>query len=200
MTVKSDADLFSLVRILKNKSDKPTARHEAANILRNSGYCNLTNDLLDVLVDSSDMSVFRSWAIQHLFINLNEKYDPENAKTIETNLIKYLDDPDLSVKREAILSLVKINNQEGINRVMYSLDNNCEDTLSLAIRCALILNMQEYKSKIRTYLTNHNESIQISAIVALGKWKDELARPVIESMCSSNNVRVSNAAKKALLN
>ena len=196
--IRFEEDVPKVVAVVQDPEDDDTIRHESIELLRRSGYPDLTNLVLGVLDNPREQPRFRAFCVQHLWIN-SQTASAEEIGKITSVLYRSLNDRDLPVRREALLALVHMGDPLGQETaVKWLLDDNAKGTRDLAIRCIHDLNMKEYIPTIRKYLYDPDEVIRIAAIVALSQWDDEESRPAFSAAAKSDSIRVQRAGQAAL--
>jgi HEAT repeat protein len=197
-TAQRNSAPMTLATTVLNTQEDDTNRHEAIEALHRSGYVGLTSLVLRVFVNPQESPRFRSFCIQHLWVN-SQTAGPEELGKITTALHESLNDRDLPVRRESLLALVRMGDPLGQETaVKWLLDENASNTRDLAIRCVHDLNMKEYIPTIRKYLYDPDEVIRIAAIVALSQWGDEESRPAFSAAAKSDSIRLQRAGQAAL--
>jgi len=186
------------VKLLLDVNVDDTSRNEAANLLRRSGYSGLTDDLVKVLNNPNEGPRFRSFCVQHLWMN-HEKASSKERKIIVEALKKSLVDRHIPVRREALLALVRLKDPIGkITAVKWLKAEDTDNVRDLAIRCVKKLDLREHIPTIRSYLSYKNSTIRIATIVALSEWGDETSRPSFEAAAKSKIYRMQKAGKAAI--
>ena len=184
--------------ILLDSEINDTSRNEAANLLRRSGDKDLTPRLIRALGDPKNSARFRSFCVQHLWMNLKGAKAAERGRIIAV-LHGALEDKEVRVRREALLALVREKDARGCAAAVAWLTSpEAEDVRDLAIRCVKELELKEHIPEIRKHLEAKNESTRIAAIVALSQWGDEASRPAFELAAKSRVLRISRAGEAAL--
>jgi hypothetical protein len=102
-----EEDVRAVVSVLRDTADSQTVRNEAANLLRRAGYAGLADELLDILRDPKETPRFRGFCVQHLWQSAKDA-PPEEAERIGEEIRALLGDPDLPVRREALLACVEV--------------------------------------------------------------------------------------------
>jgi hypothetical protein len=196
--VDNKTDIAALASVLKDNEDRDAIRHEAANILRRSGYEQLTDDVIGILDSPEESERFRSFCVQHLSLNLKKAGPDERAK-IMARLRRALGDPDIGVRREALLALVRADDAKGKEVAeKWLVQEGADKVRDLAIRCVRELGLREHIPVIRGFLRDENEVVHIAAIVTLGQWGDEKSRPAFEEAATSQSSRLQRAGRLAL--
>jgi len=195
---KDPKDVSALVAVAMDSKDSDTARNEALNLLRRSGYRDLTQRLLILLGDPKNSPRFRSFCIQHLSMNLTAAGKDERAKIIEA-LRRYLADKEIKVRRECLLALVRDGDEKGKSTaVSWLISPEGQGARDLAIRCVRELGLKEHIPTVRKHLVDKDVPTRIAAIVALSEWKDEASRPAFEEASKSKTLRIQRAGQAAL--
>ena len=194
-----EEDIPSLVYVLRDPSDDDNVRHEVANLLRRSNYSGLTEDLLFVLENPLEKERFRNFVIQHLYLGY-EKGSIDERSEIKTTLKKSLNDQHVSVRREALLSLGRMDDPIAIKTaVLWLDDDDHNDVHDLAIRVMREGGNRGSITKIRTFIHNPvNESACVSAIVTLGEWRDSVSIESLRELQNNGSPRVQRACSLAL--
>jgi HEAT repeat protein len=193
--VENTADV--LVIILDIKKD-PTTRNEAANLLRRSECLSLTENLVRSLGSAEEGPLWRSYCIQHLYMN-SEKAMPDEKEKIAGVLRSSLSDRHTRVRREALLALCRLKDPLGQETaVKWLTAKEGEGPRDVAIRCCEDLGLCDQAPAVRKLATDPDESTAVQAIGTLGRWGDEASRPLFEDAAKSKSLRLQNAAKAAL--
>jgi len=195
-------DFPALHSVLADTQDSDTVRNEVANLLARSNDPGLADALIKVLENPAEQARFRSFATQHLGRQL-ESNEQSVKDRVTSRLRKALDDRHISVRREALLALVRARDAVGIETterwfsspVRGELEDEC---LDLAIRLIYDLDRRQQIPSIRRYTRDGNETVRIAAIVALSQWGDEESRPAFEEAAKSKVVRLQRAGNAAL--
>jgi len=192
---KEDTDAVRTV--LLDSKDNDTVRHEAAELLRRSGY-DTTDDLVGILEDPEEKERFRSWAVQHLYLNSKGASSEKRERIVQMQR-EALQDRHVGVRREALLALVRTGDPKGKETaIRWLTDEDATKVRDLAIRCVRELDLREHIPTIRKYLRDENEVVRIAAIVTLSQWGDEESRPAIEEAAKSGSFRLRRCAELAL--
>ncbi len=195
---KDPKDVSALIAVAMDTKDDDAARNEALNLLRRSGYKDLTSRILIILGDPKNSPRFRAFCIQHLSLSLEAAGGEERGRILEA-LHRYLEDKEIKVRREALLALVRARDEKGkATAVAWLTDPGATDARDLAIRCVQELELKEHIPAIRKHLADQDEPTRIAAIVALSQWKDAESRPAFEEAAKSKVVRISRAGQAAL--
>jgi hypothetical protein len=196
--VESEQDLAALCRALTDAAENETLRMEIAGLLQNHKGSGPTDALLRVLRSPDESARFRSLCVLQLW-RRGCRVNGEESRQIRGALRDCLHDRDLPVRREALLALVRDNDEIGrLTAVAWLRDKAENDTHDLAIRCVRDLDLREHASLVRGFLQNTNEEIFVAAIAALGQWRDPESRATFETAASSGNPRVQRAGRTAL--
>ena len=196
--VRAQKDVSALIAVVMDHDDADAVRNEALNLLRRSRVKGLTERLVRLLGDPKNSARFRSYCIQHLWMGLESAGKEERQKIIGV-LRRSISDRHRSVRREALLALVRENDPLGkTTAVAWLTDPASADVRDLAIRCVKELELKEHIPEIRKHLHSPDEPARIAAIVALSQWKDQASRPAIEKSAASGSHRLRRAAKAAL--
>ena len=136
--------------------------------------------------------------MQHLSNNYAGAEENDKQKIREI-FYKALTDRHIEVRREVLLSLVRIGDPKGKETAVAWLTAKEKDNVrDLAIRCLHMLSLKKYIPAIRQYLYDKNEVIRIAAIVSLSQWGDRESRDAFEKAANSKSVRLQRAGKAAL--
>jgi HEAT repeat protein len=225
--VDNAEDFPALIQVLIDPQDDDTVRNEVANLLRRSHYFSGTADTLMAVLDNPvEKARFRSFAVQHLYGCLTDNnaalppsapmhasegtakapppdysLSPDAQKKITDHLHIYLADRDVEVRREALLSLVRLKDAVAAGTAVAWLNDpspSADNARDLAIRCVHDLGLREQIPAMRKYLNNPNEVIRIAAIVALSDWNDAESRPAFKEAANSKVERLQRAGKAAI--
>jgi HEAT repeat protein len=195
---KDKKDVAALIGVIMDPKDTDAARNEAVNLLRRSGYKDLTHRLSIVLGNPRNGERFRSFCIQQLWMNLKGAKAAERTGIIAA-LHRALEDKQVKVRREALLALVREKDPRGsAAAVAWLTDASTADVRDLAIRCVKQLELKQHIPTVRKYLDDKNEPTRIAAIVALSQWGDQGSRPAFEKAAKSRVLRIRRAGEGAL--
>ena len=193
-------DVRAVVGVLLDTQDNDTVRHEAANLLRRSGYAGLTDDLLKVLNNPEEKERFRSFVVQHLWLQTKDAKPGETAR-ITAVLHSSLADRHTAVRREALLALVRMKDPQGVETALKWLHDPSPEMDAVRDLCVRIVreqNLREQLPRVRDLLRSPNDDVKRQAMVAVGEWGDEESRPVLEEAAKSDKPLVKSAATAAL--
>lgn len=209
--VSDVAEVDAVVAVLRDRSEGDTIRHEAANLLRRSAYPELEQVLIDCLQHPDEQERFRSWAVQHLFMVFEERKagDPNAAATL---LAPLLDDPQPAVRREALLSLHRLDSAALANPETPNVDVVATaarwladpTTVDLALRILREREATDYLPQVRAILADETATppARIAAIVTLSEWNDAASRDAIAQIAQlpdqPANFRLRRSAQMAL--
>ena len=196
-TLKVDNPAETVALLLDPKKD-PTSRNEAANLLRRSGYGGLTDDLIKSLGSTEEGPLWRSYCIQHLWMN-TQRASGEEKQKITSVLQGAITDRHTRVRREALLALCRLKEPLGQETAIKWLTaKEGEGTRDAAIRCLEDLNLREQMPAIRKLVSDPDESTAVQAIGTLGRWGDEASRSAFDEAAKAKSPRLQNAARAAL--
>ena len=196
--VTRQEDVDAVVAVLRDTKDSDTVRNEAANLLARSGYDGLVDDLIQILQRPEEGARFRAFCVQHLWTNHAASPPAVHRRIVEV-LRERLDDPDLAVRREALLALVRLDQPEGRQTaVAWLTDPERKAERDLAVRCMGLLDARERAADIRPHVGSDDPVLRIAAISVLGKWSDQASRPALEQAAESTHIRTRRAARLAL--
>jgi len=197
-SVSDENDFLVLNTLLADPSENDTIRNEVANLLRRSSCPNLTTTLLEILNNRKEKSRFRSFAVQHLWHQIEVSSEADGSRII-FRLRELSNDQDVEVNRESLLALVRMKDPIGVQTAEVWLTSiNHAAHRDLAIRCAYELDMREKIPLIRDLLRDTDEVVRIAAIVVLSQWGDGQSRVAFEEASKSPIMRVQRAGKAAL--
>ena len=194
--VKHSEDIPAVRAVLLDTNDGDTERNEVANLLRRTNYKGLTEDLISILNNPAEGPRFRSWCIQHLWMN-HEKADAEEQQKIHETLLQAMEDRHLPVRREALLALHRLGDPKALAMAVQWL-NGKEGVRDLAIRVIRERNLREYIETIRNYARDPDPVVRIAAIVTLSQWGDQASRPAFQEAAASDIPRLQRAGRLAL--
>lgn len=189
-----------VVAIMLDIGKDATTRNEAANLLRRSEYVGLTESLVKSLGSADEGPLWRSWCVQHLYLNY-EKAMPDEKERIAGVLRVSLSDRHTRVRREALLALCRIGDplgRETAAKWLSAASKEGEGARDVAIRCCEDLDLRDQAPAVRALARDPDESTAVQAIGTLGRWTDESSRPLFEEAARSKNQRLQNAARAAL--
>lgn len=196
----NEADVRAVETVMMDWKDDAVVRNEAVNLLRRSGYEQLTSDLIQVMKVPEEGPRFRAFCMQHLWQQLGKAGHEEREK-IASVLHQSLADRHVEVRREALLALVRMRAPQGQDTAVAWLSSSGPDAdavRDLAIRCVQELGLRTQIPNVRKHVRSSNEVVRIAAIVALSQWGDEESRPAFEEAAKSSSVRLQRAGKAAL--
>ncbi len=195
---KSTLDSSAAIQVLMDTKDDDAVRNEAANLLRRSACKDLSSRLTRILWNPQEGERFRSFCVQHLWLNLPKAGEAEKAEIMAT-LHKCLADKHLAVRREALLALVREKDAQGSELAVKWLSApEGAEARDLAIHSVYELGLKERIPEVRKCLADPSDPVRIAAIVVLSQWGDEASRPAIEEAAKSKSYRLQNAAQMAL--
>jgi HEAT repeat protein len=197
-SVKDARDFPALIEVLCDVKDDDTVRNEVANLLTRSKCPDLVDALIKVLNAPEEKARFRSFCIQHLWMNYKDAGKDERIKIMGA-LEQALSDKDVPVRREALLALVRERQPKAQElAIKWLSDPESNGVRDLAIRCVKDLDLRDQIPTVRKYLRDADEPTRIAAIVALSQWGDQESRPAFEEAASSKSVRLQRAGTLAL--
>jgi len=198
--VENEADFQALDDCLRNADDHDTVRNEVANLLRRSNYLQLADSLIFVLENAAEKPRFRAFAVQHLGgAELPNDYDVK--KRVAEKLQSLLQDKDVEVRREALLTLTRKHEPLAAATAVEWLSSphrGQQEVRDLAIRCIRELGLREHAPIVKQLASDENESVRIAAIVTLSDWQDVESATVFEAAARSNSTRLHRAGQAAL--
>jgi len=173
-------------------------RNNAVNELRRLKYEGLEDLLILILARQHEKPRFRSFAVQHLG-ELFSEVSRGRGEVIRDKLRMFLNDRHTEVKREALLSLVRLKDPIGTTTCIafFRKPRENEALLDLLIRCMVELDKKEMAPEIRKLVSWNSEDVQVAAIAALGAFCDEASRSEVMNAIHSQNSRVRRAAEVA---
>jgi hypothetical protein len=196
--VKDAMDFPALLGVLCDVKDDDTVRNEVANLLTRSKCPGLVDALIKVLNAPEEKARFRSFCIQHLWMNYKDAGKDDRTKIMGA-LEQALSDKDMPVRREALLALVRERQPKAQELgVKWLSDPKGNGVRDLAIRCVKDLDLRDQIPTVRKYLRDSDEPTRIAAIVALSQWGDQESRPAFEEAANSKSVRLQRAGTLAL--
>jgi hypothetical protein len=196
LAFKTDLDL--LARTLRDTAEGDTLRHEIANLLLSHKYPGLTDILIGILDSPGEQERFRAFCVQHLWRRAGEAPTDERNRIADL-LRESLNDRHTAVRREALLALVRDNDELGRSAAgQWLTDPKATAVRDLAIRCVREMNLRDYTDAIRASLEDTNEVVRIAAIVTLGEWGDDASRSSFQRAASSDSERLRRAGRRAL--
>lgn len=199
-SISDENDCCVLSRVLADPNDNDTIRNEVANLLRRSKYPGLTDALLAVLDNPAEKPRFRSFAVQHLWQQVDGA-EKEDRNRIRAKMHELIADRHVEVRREALLALVRMRESVGQSTAagwLTAKEPSAESTRDLAIRCVYDLGLRDQIPVIRSYAYDPSEVTRIAAIVALSQWGDEDSREAFTDAADSSSIRLQRAGKAAL--
>ena len=197
--VKHDSDLALLEQALLDQNGEDVIRHELANLLRRSGYKQLTDNLIAILNNTEESERFRNFAVQHLFSNYADADADERARILGS-LRSCLNDRHTAVRREGLYGLYRIGERDTLTIAQQWLADDLDDgTHDLAIR---VLRESKYTAALpqmrKISTSSKAEPIRIAAITTLGAWQDAQSERLLVDLQRSESVRVQRACQLAL--
>ena len=142
----------------------------------------------------------RLLAVQQMTAGLAEISDDE-LEAVRAELAGLLEDPDPSVKTEALEGLVELGDDRVAGVVQDWLTNpdaSYEPLRHAGIRNAYRLGMTDQLPLIREYLSHGDPFTRMTALTAVGAMGDEASRELVEAATRDENRRVVRYAKRAL--
>jgi hypothetical protein len=192
-------DIKAVAGVLLDTKDNDTVRHEAANLLRRSNYAGLTQDLLTVLRKPEEKERFRSFVVQHLWSQARDRQD-ERPRIVD-ELHACLEDRHVAVRRDALLALVRLEDQAGVETALKWFGDakpESEGVQDLCVRVIRERDLREHLPAIRKLIGSPNEDAARQAMVTVGQWGDRESRPLLEEAAKSTRPLVKRAADAAL--
>jgi|GEM_PF-4758380 len=199
--VKNAEDLAAVAAVLRDPGDDDTVRHEAAELLRRSGYTGIIDDLNYVLANPKEGERFRSWAVQHLHNMLSHLPTDAERQNVRDIWVSLLQDRHVSVRAETLLALCRTGDPKGAETAIAWLNDPRPEFNAvryIAIRCVHDLDLRAQISAIRTCLKSGDEHTRTVAMVALSDWRDQSSRGAFEAAASSANPRLQRVGNSAL--
>jgi len=203
--VNSKEEIDAVVALLLDTQDGDTPRNEAINLLRRSGYRDLERDLITVARNKNERPRFRTFAVQHLGISIEQaerepktprSWSPLYVRDLCAELLK--NEPN-EVQREALYALIRARDARASDVIAQGFSNpQWEGSRDLLIRGALELNMVSKIAEIRPFAYSEDVNVRVAALNALAQWKDEASRPAMEEALASKVARIKNAGEVAL--
>lgn len=190
-------DIAAVASVLTDHRDDDTVRHEAAELLRRSGYKGLTRDLTAILDSPDENERFRSWAVQHL--GQNALATPRDKKVIVPVLKDGLADRHPAVRRESLLALHRLNVPAASSTAQEWLHaQDSESVRDLAIRVVRERDLREELPRIRELAASPSVVTRIAALVTLAEWGDSDSRDLMEEAAASDTPRLKRCGEMAL--
>lgn len=196
-------EMSAVAALAKNPQEADVIRHQAIEMLRRSEYAGLTT-LLIVLIDApEERERFRSFVAQHLGMLVEPDVitfvgDADRIRAKE-RLVALLNDRHAAVRREALLALARVRDEQAITIVRTGLDDPAwHEARDLIVRCAGELDQRALIPRIRPLAFDDNAEIRIAALNALGSWRDAPSIAAFREARQSGIVRVQNAGAAAL--
>jgi HEAT repeat protein len=173
-------------------------RQEVAQLLLRSEYDGFGRDVVKLIEDPSETPDFRAYCVQYLW----QWARAQSADSRESALIALracLDSDAVQVSREALLALVRLEDQQGEEAaVEWLMSENADGVRDAAIRCVREIGLREHTPRIREFLYDKDEIVRIVAIAALSQWGDEKSHPAVEEAAKSDSIRLRRCAELAL--
>lgn len=199
--VKNAEDLAAVAAVLRDPGDDDTVRHEAAELLRRSGYTGIVDDLNYVLANPRENERFRSWAVQHLHNTWKHLPGDNERKTVRDIWVSLLQDRHVSVRAETLLALCRTGDPKGAETAIAWLNDPRPEFNAvryIAVRCVHDLDLRAQIPAIRNCLNSNDEHTRTVAMVALSDWRDQSSRGAFEAAAFSTNPRLQRVGKSAL--
>lgn len=193
-------DIGAVSTVLADTKDDDAVRNEAADLLRRSAYPQLTDDLIKVLSNPEEKERFRSFCVQHLYSN-HKRASPVEKEKIASTLRECLTDRHVKVRREALLALHRLKDQEAealARKWLHDEGEAADAVRDLAIRIIRERGLRDELPTIRRLARDKDTVIRIAALVTLAEWRDKESRPLMGAAAESDNVRLQRCGKLAL--
>lgn len=191
--------IAAVTAMLRDADEEDTVRNEAINLLRRSGCAALPEVLLSLLDQPGEQERFRSFVVQHLGVELAACSDPMLGSRLSGRLRLALQDAQPAVRREAFLALSQV--QDAAVEDLLGADPSSPrhaGMRDLAIRLLVERDRREALPAVRALADDPDEATRIAAIHALGAWRDETSRPILEAARDAGQERTRRAATLAL--
>lgn len=200
-TVVFPDDQAAVVTVLEDPEDDDTVRHEAAELLRRSGYGSLTDCLIGLLASPAERPRFRSWSVQHLGLNLEHADGAERARILDA-LRQAVHHPEIETRREALFALANAGDATGAQVAIAWLSDPspaADATRAIAIRCVQeVLDRRDQLPVVRRYARAADEEIRIAALVALSQWHDAESLEAFAEAAADGSARLRRCGTAAL--
>jgi hypothetical protein len=198
-TVHGDAEIAAVVALVCDRSEGDTERHQGVELLRRSRYAAL-DDLCWTLVQSPDeRERFRAFLTQYVGLGCMAENSEPRKRVIVDRLRTLLEDRHRAVRREALHSLVRVEDDVAAAIVHTGLDDpKWRDCRDLIMQCAYALDDRQLIPAIRPIAYDEDVTSRIAAINVLGRWRDEVSRGAFVEAGESSILRVRRAAQLAL--
>jgi hypothetical protein len=197
--VRHPEDTDALLGVLRNPLESDVLRNELCNFFERSDSPALAPLLLQILRTPGESERFRAFCIQHLSILASKPESQSLRAEINRTFAGLLNDSQESVRREAMLALVRGRDPAASRAVAAALENPADPAMhDLAIRCCRDLGMTQHIQAVRAFLHSTDEEARISAIVTLSQWRDAASSNAFESAAASSNPRLRQAGQTAI--
>jgi len=195
-------DLAALYRVLGDRRDSDTIRHEAAQLLRDRRDPGLAEALLKVLADPEEGERFRFFATQHLgeLFQRALTAGDERARELRADLRHLLaDDRHVLVRRQALLSLGKAWDPVTKEAMVAALEAPGDGPLvDTAMRLAVIHRDEALYPHLRRRAWAEDLFVRRRAVACLGELKDAASRPAFEAAAAAKDEALAEAGRLAL--
>jgi len=199
-SISDPIDQEAVAKVLLDVFDDDSIRNEAAELLARSNYPRLVERLEEVLHNPQESERFRGWAVQHVGTNARSAQGQDLA--IATMILRgCLNDAAIPVRREALLALVRIDDQIGRQsaiELVRSDDPAAINTQDIALRCLGMMNERKYLLEVRRLAKASNANVKIAAINLLADWRDVDSKPLIENCLLAKEFILRVVAQRAL--
>jgi hypothetical protein len=198
-TVHGDAEIAAVVALVYDRNEGDTERHQGVELLRRSRYAAL-DDLCWTLVQSPDeRERFRAFLTQYIGLGCMAEISEPRQALIVDRLRILLDDRHRAVRRQALHSLVRVEDEFAAAIVHAGLDDpKWRDCRDLIMQCAHALDDRLLIPAIRPLAYDEDVTSRVAAINVLGRWRDEVSRGAFAEAGESSILRVRRAAQLAL--
>ncbi len=185
-------------RLAADRDEDSTVRHEALGLLRRSGDPGLDQLLLAILVDDRERPLMRSYAAQHLAVNLEQDYRPETIDRRALLRRILAEDPQLEVRREALLGLARAGDETTLAAIRDGTSPLLAGMGDLVLAVWQEQGWRELAPLVPSWLEHEDEQAVVAAVALIASWKIETGRQDLTALDGRRGARVDRAVRLAL--
>lgn len=206
-----DPDLESILPRLDDPAQRPlvlavigardqdsAVRHELLSLLRRSGDPELEAVLLTLLGDQRESALIRSYAAQHLAVNLDQDYQPEGVDRRAVLRRALHQDPEPMVRREALLGLARAGDEAVLAMVRAGDDPLLAGMDDLALSIWQEQDWTELAPLVPAYLDHDDDQVVVAAVALIASWRIEAGHDRLAALDGQRGPRVDRAVALAL--
>lgn len=180
--------------------EESVIRHELLSLLRRSGEPELDAILVGLLLDPAESALLRSYAAQHLAINLEQAYQPETVDRRAILARALASDPEIMVRREALLGLARADDAATLALIRAADGPGVAGMEDLVLTVWHEQDWRELAPRVVGYLDHHDESTVVAAVALIATWRIDAGRHHLAShfLDGRRSPRVDRAVGLAL--